>query len=429
MKCGFYEKEITPPLGGDIPGYYVHRLTTDVVDKLYVKAAVFAVDDAEPAKMVAMLTLDCCAVQEEFCKKVAARVEEFTGIPAAHVAVMANHTHRGFPTGGYGSDRDDSFMALLERLAADAAILAFQRLQPCSLSYGIGKEERPVFNRDYLMKDGCIATNTKYKDEIVRRYGGVDPDLPVLAVKDAEGNLMGALFTYALHQDTTGGNVYTGDYASHISYHLKAAYGQDFVSFFMIGCCGDINHVDDDFKGNFRSIGKMLAEDIIEIIDRSEAIADQEVRIAYGRLPLKRRRATEEMIRHAEWVCEDRKNRKDKYDMTGKAAPLLLEHIEATKDLPDDFDIPLQVMKLGEVFLYVMPFEVYHQFGEQLKAADPDRKWLISELSNFDGSYAPIEELFGTDAYPVQLCYGSWLEPKAGQKMTDMLIELAKTLD
>ena len=42
MRCAFYEKEVTPPLGGDIPGYYVHRLTEDVVDRLMTRAAVFA---------------------------------------------------------------------------------------------------------------------------------------------------------------------------------------------------------------------------------------------------------------------------------------------------------------------------------------------------------------------------------------------------
>ena len=43
MRCAFYEKEITPPLGGDIPGYYINRFTEDVADELYVRAVVFAV--------------------------------------------------------------------------------------------------------------------------------------------------------------------------------------------------------------------------------------------------------------------------------------------------------------------------------------------------------------------------------------------------
>jgi phosphoribosylamine-glycine ligase len=58
MRCAFYEKEVTPPLGGDIPGYYVHRLTEDVVDRLMTRAVVFAPDADDPAKTMAVLTLD-----------------------------------------------------------------------------------------------------------------------------------------------------------------------------------------------------------------------------------------------------------------------------------------------------------------------------------------------------------------------------------
>ena len=41
MKCGFYEKEITPPLGQSLPGYFCPRPAMDVWDKLYAKSAVF----------------------------------------------------------------------------------------------------------------------------------------------------------------------------------------------------------------------------------------------------------------------------------------------------------------------------------------------------------------------------------------------------
>ena len=47
MRAGFYETEITPPLGCDIPGYYINRFTQDVKDELYVRAVVFAPDVEE----------------------------------------------------------------------------------------------------------------------------------------------------------------------------------------------------------------------------------------------------------------------------------------------------------------------------------------------------------------------------------------------
>ena len=47
LQCGFYEKEITPPLGSDIPGYFMKRPSTGVLrlpgahlrdDRLYTAA-------------------------------------------------------------------------------------------------------------------------------------------------------------------------------------------------------------------------------------------------------------------------------------------------------------------------------------------------------------------------------------------------------
>ena len=38
LKCGFYETDITPALGGDMPGYFTCRHTTTIRDTLYAKA-------------------------------------------------------------------------------------------------------------------------------------------------------------------------------------------------------------------------------------------------------------------------------------------------------------------------------------------------------------------------------------------------------
>ena len=50
-----------------------------------------------------------------------------------------------------------------------------------------------------------------------------------------------------------------------LSKELKKKYGNDFVSLFVLGCCGDINHVNDDrvtkaTLDTYREIGRALAE-------------------------------------------------------------------------------------------------------------------------------------------------------------------------
>ena len=428
MKCAFYEKEITPPIGSDIPGYYMHRYTTGVKDKLYAKAAVFEGDNG---KIAAILVLDAVDILTPFQKAVAARVTEFTGIPAEKLAIIANHTHYGIPQGDVISDRDAEFCSVLERLAADCVILAWQRLENCTLSYGIGKEETVAFNRDFVMKDGAVATNVRNKEEIVRPYDGIDPDLPVLVAKNEAGKVMGTLFTYALHQDTTGGVEYSGDYASEISYALKEKFGYQMVSIYLPGCCGDINHLDPigGTKRGHREIGRTLAGEISRVVkEETEAVTENTVFTAYRSVPMVRRRATKEQIEKAKWILEDTANRTTKYDMTGQNASLMLKYEEAFKDAPKTVDVPVQVFRIGEVWMLIFPFEVYHQFGLRMKAACPGGKWLMSELANITPGYVPVPELFGTDAYPAQLCHGSFLMPEAGDQLVEAIVGLIDKL-
>lgn len=41
LKCGFYESDITPPLGLTIPGYPDKRIATGVMRKLFSRAVAF----------------------------------------------------------------------------------------------------------------------------------------------------------------------------------------------------------------------------------------------------------------------------------------------------------------------------------------------------------------------------------------------------
>ena len=50
FEFGFYEKEITPPLGCGVPGYFSLRRGTDVLDRLYARAVVVK-DDSKKLQL------------------------------------------------------------------------------------------------------------------------------------------------------------------------------------------------------------------------------------------------------------------------------------------------------------------------------------------------------------------------------------------
>ncbi|MBQ7954092.1 MAG: neutral/alkaline non-lysosomal ceramidase N-terminal domain-containing protein, partial [Clostridia bacterium] len=100
FKCAFYEKEITPPLGCHIPGYFNIRRGSDVKDRLMVKACVIS----DGKETVALIAIDACFIVYEIRNNIAKRVSEYTGIKPENVLVAATHSHTGIPL--YGFDRD-----------------------------------------------------------------------------------------------------------------------------------------------------------------------------------------------------------------------------------------------------------------------------------------------------------------------------------
>lgn len=90
-------------------------------------------------------------------------------------------------------------------------------------------------------------------------------------------------------------------------------------------------------------------------------------------------------------------------------------------------NLPVQIILIGDLPIFAMPGELYHQFGRKLKDTCGGR-CLIATLSNGFFGYIPVPELFGTDVYPVQLCEGSMWQPEAGAMLTDCAITMLQRM-
>ncbi|HAH46056.1 MAG TPA: hypothetical protein DCM07_14620, partial [Planctomycetaceae bacterium] len=70
--------------------------------------------------------------------------------------------------------------------------------------------------------------------------GPVDHSVPVLAVKDKDGQLKTLVFGYACHNTTLGIQKWCGDYAGFAQYDLEAMFPGVTAMFYM-GCGADQN--------------------------------------------------------------------------------------------------------------------------------------------------------------------------------------------
>ena len=425
LQCAFYETDITPPLGCDIPGYFTARPSTGVLDRLYAKA--FIAHDG--TKYAVLIEIDAVELPVKIRDAITARIQSMTGISPVQVAVCATHTHYGVPAGEpVGSAEDVPFMTELCRLAADCAVLAFQRLQPCTLHFGLGRVDGVSFNRDYLLANGRVCTNPEHipVSDLVRHYAENDPDLPVLYAADTAGHPFGALIGFACHQDCVGGTQYSGDFSSVLSYRLKETYGSDFVSVYLAAPSGDINHLDflTHTVMDYRKIGNALAAEASRVMNAaSAALPTGQIQARLEPVTCRYRRASAQALAAAREIASGASS--SSFTMLGQLqAELLLAYEEKLRSTGlTEGSLPVQVFLLGSFPIFIMPGELYHQFGQQLKQACGER-CLIATLGNGFYGYLPILELFGTDVYPVQLCEGSMWQPEAGGMITSRAIAM-----
>lgn len=182
MKCGFYEREITPPLGCHMRGYSFVRNAVGVISRLIVKAVAVEAD----GNCCIIISLDGCGTTKNMHKIAVERITEATGVPSDRILLQANHTHSAGPIADPPYDNflnftpDVPYMDVLSRLCGDCGTLAYQRMIEASARAAKKDVYGVSFVRNFRMKNGDIKMNPgRQNPDIEEVFGTLDPGLSV----------------------------------------------------------------------------------------------------------------------------------------------------------------------------------------------------------------------------------------------------------
>jgi hypothetical protein len=227
--------------------------------------------------------------------------------------------------------------------------------------------------------------------------GPIDPQLQTLSAVGEDGKLLAVVVNFALHVDVIGGggaNFISADWPGVMAETISRVYGQDVVTMLAQGTCGDINHVPHDPTALPRSgpakaeqIGRALAGAAMAALERAEPMKD-------GRLAVLEK--TLEMpyyTRDAAFMAEI---------AALKAKPELSDFekyiVERGEKWPYDnktAQVPVQVMRIGEIGLVALPAEIFVPIGLEKRVVDDIRE-LAEELNAADASGPRLLPLPGT---------------------------------
>ncbi len=415
LQFGTATRDITPAYPVWMHGYSGRDHPSDgVLEPLQLGC--LAISDGQTTLLI--VTCDMIGIHADIAQRLAAHLEDLTGVPADHVLISCSHTHfaPALHIQQYTSPRvglvgpDPRFVADLQLKMVEAAQESLRNLQPASLETARLAAPQVAFNRRTVRPDGSVQTNFRYPLDADRyTIGPIDTELFALRVRDELG-VRAVLANFGCHP-VTGGPLgdadhyrLSADYPYYLRQALTAAYGCP--AFFTLGGAGDA--VPQDRFGRSRQrIGGILGESIV-LAERRFAADERatlraEVVALEAETILRTGPAAEaeyEAAREAFLALLDAEAnpREESYVKANERYQLASNALFRHQLYPDNrFAIPVQFLQIGETMLVGLPFEVLSEFARKMKAAHP-HSVLCSCAGGYQG-YLPFAYEYARGGY------------------------------
>ncbi|NBO92447.1 MAG: hypothetical protein EBV06_09090 [Planctomycetia bacterium] len=266
--------------------------------------------------------------------------------------------------------------------------------------------------------------------------GPTDPDVSVLSLRDAKTKRPLALYAnYSLHYvggQTSGGVSadYFGEFARVMPSRLRA--GEEFVAMMTNGTSGDINNIPFGSvrppREPFEQM-RLVAAKAADAAWHAERKMDPyrgDVRLSMNQreLTLTTRRPTKEQLDRAKEVLAEKDDK--------KLPPLARAYAGRAVALAsggEKLKAVLQVVRIGDIAICAIPFEVFVEIGLDLKKRSPFSRTIVVGLANGYNGYLPTPEQHKLGGYETWLGTNRVQEDASvliTNELLDMLAQIAK---
>jgi neutral ceramidase len=374
---------------------YASRMhpSTGVVYELHAKA--LALDDGSGRPAV-LVTMDILGVPADVAARIAEKVRAQYAIPRDRLILSCSHTHGGpmlaearrAIVGPRISPEEWEDVVRYTRWFEDRVVeavgLAIKAQRPASVQLGRTKAEFAMNRRLKTEKGYVIGVNPE---------GPVDHEVPLLVVKEDDGQPRAIVFGYACHNTTCGGDIYTlhGDYAGYAQLELERRH-PGALALFVEGCGGDANPAPRGTLDLARQHGTALAEAVSNAVRGELRPVSGPLKCACDTVPaafaappareaLQAQSADKDMFKR--WYAQE-----------------MLKVLDRDGRLPSDYPYVLSAWQFGkDLTLVAMSGEVVVDFDLRLKKElGADRLW-VAGYCNDVFAYIPSRRVLEEGGY------------------------------
>jgi hypothetical protein len=410
-KIGWASRDITPLRPALIQGQMYIRIGRDAADPLTVTA--LALDGGTPDGKVMLISCDLTAVSDELQTAVRDRVrEQAPELPSEAIIMTATHTHGGpvidddsYPHPGGDVMTPDETMRWIAERAAEAAIEAWETMVDRQIGWAFGHAVVGHNRRTVYAGGQATMYGPTDRPDFSHVEGYEDHSLDMLFVWELDGRLVGVgLAIPCPSQVDEHREQFTADFWHDIRLELRRRFGQPLQVLPLCGAAGDQSPhfllYEQQEAEMRRRRGFTQRQEIAARVGDAVARAllctnpernDTVVSHSTRRVALSPRPVTQA---ERDWAEEARVEALERGDQPDLWWPIALQDVVNRFDRGDPMPVceaELHVLRLGDAVIATNPFELYLDYGLQIKARSRAAQTVVVQLAGGTGFYLPSE--------------------------------------
>lgn len=365
---------------------------------------------------------------------------------ADKVILAATHTHSAPDQidGHYESDdpnvmqpsKYNAFAA--ERMVA-ATAEAWRNAQPAKFAYGLGHAV-VAYNRRAIYADGKAVMYGNTNQPNFRAIEGMeDHDVNSMFFWGADDKLLGMVVNVSCpSQENESSRTIDADYWGDVRKGLKQVYGDEVVVVGLCGAAGDMSphlryrQAADERMRKLRNLTRTeeIARRIVRGVEATfEAVKDDRATDAVLQHQSKIVSLPERIVTEAEYkACKAESERLLKEagetgnnsarGMGNWNARIAARYEKLAENPHPMYETQINVLRLGDTALCTNQFELYTDFGIQIKARSKAVQTFVVQLANGRGTYLPSQRAVEGGGYGA-IIQSNTVGPEGGQVLVE----------
>lgn len=451
IHVGWSAREITPDRPVALSGQFHKRISTHVEAPLWATALALEVREGERAVDQAIfVSCDIVGIMDTLQPRVRERLAgKLPGFDLRKLLLNATHTHTGPVTGEQwyevteeGVMKPSEYVQFLVDRLVEVITDAWKNRQPGGVNWGLGYAT-VGFNRRMVYADGHAVMYGRNDGPDFRQVEGYeDSTIETLFFWNNEGKLTGVAVNVPCPSQVVEGESYiSADFWHDVRAVLRERLSRDLFVLAWTGASGDLSphpKIRQAAEARMRKMRGGISETraialrIADAVEYAHGAVRNEIltrvpfahRVEELRLPA--RRITDEEYRSAKstrdkiaekprnsWGPDDFARRQWYQEVVDR-----YEHFDEHTTVP----VEVHVLRIGDVAVASNPFELFLDYGIQMKTRSKALQTFVIQLAGGEGGYLPTQRAVDGGGYSAVAESGA-VGPEGGRILVERTLE------